>query len=43
MQSSNLVNLEQEIIKLYKKTCGKMHPLPEDPEHLTREMLTEAF
>ena len=31
------------IIKLYKKTCGKMHPLPEDPEHLTREMLTEAF
>lgn len=20
-----------------------MHPLPEDPEHLTREMLTEAF
>ena len=26
-------------IELYKKTCGKMHPLPEDPKLITREIL----
>ena len=31
------------IIQMYKKTCGKMYPLPEDPKNLNDEMLSEAF
>lgn len=31
------------IIELYKNTCGKMHPLPEDPALISKEILTEAF
>ncbi len=31
------------IIEMYKKTCGKMHPLPDDPSQISREILAEAF
>lgn len=31
------------IIQLYKSTCGKMHPLPEDPALISKEILIEAF
>ena len=31
------------IIDLYKQCCGTMHPLPEDPALISREVLKEAF
>jgi hypothetical protein len=31
------------IIKLYKGTCFKKFPLPQDPAKITDEMLTQAF
>ena len=31
------------VIDLYKKTCGKRFPLPENPQELTNKMLAKAY
>lgn len=31
------------MIQLYKKTCGKKFPIPEDPKEITEDMLKQAF
>ena len=31
------------VIDLYKKTCGKRFPLPENPQELTNQMLAKAY
>jgi len=32
-----------KIQKLYRKSCGKDFPVPDDPELLTKEVLSQAF